>query len=165
MLKLFTKKPKTTKETAPQLTHWDRAAFALPGTKLGQLSYQTYDDMLKDSMVQTVVTLKRLAILAAEFEIVPASGSDRAKRNADFVIENFDRLEGSPLEIVSTTMSASLAIRSSKLSVQETPAVASGCRARFSLARRSQMEMSWRAEGESGAVRRRAIAEPTMPKP
>ena len=53
-------------ERAPQLTIWDRAAFAQPGNRLGLLSYETYDEMLKDSMVQTVLTVKRLAVVAGE---------------------------------------------------------------------------------------------------
>lgn len=99
-MKLFARKPKITQETAPQLTQWDRAAFALPGARLGQLGYETYDEMLKDSMVQTAVTLKKLAIMAAEFEIEPADSSAEAQAKAKFVAQAFERLEGSALEIV-----------------------------------------------------------------
>lgn len=99
-MKLFARKPKLTQDTAPQLTLWDRAAFALPGARLGQLGYETYDEMLKDSMVQTVLTLKKLALMAAEFEIVAADASPDAKRKAEFVEQCFQRLEGSALDIV-----------------------------------------------------------------
>lgn len=100
-MRLFTKKPKNpTRETAPQLTLWDRSAFAQPGSRFGQLGYETYDEMMKDSMVQTVLTLKKLAILAAEHDIVPADSSPEARKRADFAQEAFARMEGSALEIV-----------------------------------------------------------------
>ena len=94
------KRTKKTSEQAKQLTRWERAAFAIPGARLGQLSYETYDEMLKDSMVQTVLTLKRLAVLAAPFEIVPAGSSSRAAALAEFVKKDFEQMEGSPLDIV-----------------------------------------------------------------
>ena len=85
-MRLFNKKKtNNTTEQAPQLTIWDRATFAQPGTRFGQLGYETYDEMLKDSMVQTVFTLKKLAIMAATYQIEPASNTDSAKQKAEFV--------------------------------------------------------------------------------
>jgi len=100
-MRLFNKKKTNhTTEQAPQLTIWDRAAFAQPGTRFGQLGYETYDEMLKDSMVQTVFTLKKLAIMAATYHIEPATKTDSSKRNAEFVAKSFDHMEGSALDIV-----------------------------------------------------------------
>lgn len=105
-MRLFAKKTKPTREIAPQLTLWDRAAFALPGSRFGQLGYETYDEMLKDSMVQTVLTLKKLAILAAEHEVVPSDDSAEAHKRAEFVEQSFERLEGSPIEILAQATDA-----------------------------------------------------------
>lgn len=107
MLKLFTKKHKTKEpERAPQLTLWDRASFAQPGNRFGLLSYEAYDEMQKDSMVQTALTVKRLAVVASDTSIEPADSSREARRRADFVEEAFGQMEGSPLDIVHNAMDA-----------------------------------------------------------
>ncbi|MBL8065746.1 MAG: DUF935 family protein [Chthonomonadaceae bacterium] len=98
--KPFQRKTKSINDTAPQLAQWERAAFASPGHTFGDLSYDTYDQMTKDSMVQTVLTLKKLAVLAADFRIVPASHTPLAQQKADFVVKAFDRMEGSPLQVI-----------------------------------------------------------------
>lgn len=100
MRNLFKKHRKATPEAAPQLTRWDRVAYARPGNTFGQLSYQVYDEMLKDSMVQTVLTLKKLAIQASGFEIRPFDSSAESKKRSDFIIEAFARMEGSPVEVI-----------------------------------------------------------------
>ena len=107
MLRLFTnKRRRIESERAPQLTIWDRAAFAQPGNRLGLLSYETYDEMLKDSMVQTVLTVKRLAVVAGETTIEPADSSSEAKRRADFVAWAFAHMDGSPLDVIHNAMDA-----------------------------------------------------------
>ncbi len=105
-MRLFTKRSKNTAEQAPQLTLWDRNAFALPGSRFGLLSYQTYDEMQKDSMVQTALTLKRLAVLASDYEVSPASPSPEAQRKADFVREALSAMEGSPIDVLTHAMDA-----------------------------------------------------------
>lgn len=99
---IFKKKKKQAieKELAPQLTRWDRAAFATPGARVGQLGYETYDQMLKDSMIQTVLTLKKLAILAAPYKVEPSADTESARMKAKFVEEAFSRMEGSPMDVV-----------------------------------------------------------------
>ncbi|MCW5937433.1 MAG: DUF935 family protein [Fimbriimonadaceae bacterium] len=107
MLKLFKKqKPPVERETAPQLTLWERQALATPGATLGKLPYATYDEMLKDSMVQTVTTLKKLSVLAAGWKLEPTDDSPAARERADFVTCAFDRMEGSPASILHSAMDA-----------------------------------------------------------
>lgn len=105
-MRLFQKRQKATRELAPQLTLWDRAAFAQPGTRFGQLGYETYEEMAKDSMVQTVLTLKKLAVMASPTEVVPAADTASARRKAAFVEENLARMDGSVFDVMTNAMDA-----------------------------------------------------------
>jgi len=103
----FSRRPKAARRDAvPQYTAWERRAFEQPGVPSGPLPYSTYDQMQSDSMVQTVLTVKKLGVLATSFSIQPASSSDAAKRNVDFVLEAFVRMEGSPNTILAGAMDA-----------------------------------------------------------
>jgi hypothetical protein len=106
-LNWFSRRPKAAKRDAvPQFTVYERRALEQPGLTAGVLPYQTYDQMQGDSMVQTVLTVKKLGILATSFSIKPASSSDSAKAKADFIEEAFDRMEGSPNTILAGAMDA-----------------------------------------------------------
>lgn len=104
MLKLFTRKRPS--ESAPQLTVWERKAAELPGPPTAGLPYETYDQMARDSMVQTALTVKRLGVLAAKWKLEPADASAEAKARAEFIQRAFDRMEGSPLTILGQAMDA-----------------------------------------------------------
>ena len=107
MFNLFNLRRKAaTRELARQLTLYDRRAHEYPGTPPGPLPYGVYDQMLRDSMVQTVMSVKKQGILAAKHRIVPASDSVEARRHAEFVEECFAAMEGSPATILSQAMDA-----------------------------------------------------------
>ena len=94
-MKLFTRNKKQSKEAARQLTVWQRQAFAYPAPAPGALPYATYEGMERDSMVQTVLTVKRLGVVAAKYSVT-GSNPQRVR----FVEEAFERMEGSPLTVV-----------------------------------------------------------------
>jgi len=106
MWKLFArKKPKTEPESAPSLTLAQRRQLEYPGPAQGGLPPTTYQAMLADAMVQTAMTIKRKAVLAAAYEITD-DGTAEGRRRADFVRANFDEMEGSPLTILENAMQA-----------------------------------------------------------
>lgn len=92
------------REVAPTLTLPERQSLAQPGATHG-LPLGTYDQMQTDSMVQTALTVKKLGVLAAPWEIVAGSDAE-SQRRARFVREAFDRMEGSPLTILHQAMDA-----------------------------------------------------------
>jgi phage gp29-like protein len=107
MLKKFKLRRKVaTQEIARQLTYFDRKASEYAGVPPGPLPYATYDQMQRDAMVQTVMTVKKEGVLAAKYAVLPASDSSEAKRSRDFVVECFDRMEGSPTSILNQAMDA-----------------------------------------------------------
>lgn len=57
-------------------------------------------------MIQTALTIKRLAVTSAPWRIVPADSSAEAKTRAAFVEQAFRRMEGSPLSILNAAMDA-----------------------------------------------------------
>ncbi len=93
-------------ESVPQLTLFQRRALREPGVAPGLLSYTVYEQMQRDAMVQTVLTIKRLAVMAAPFSVTPADDGPEARRRADFVLRAFDRMEGSPLTVLTQAMDA-----------------------------------------------------------
>jgi phage gp29-like protein len=106
-MKLFSLRRKAAvKELARQLTIYDRKAQEIPGAAPGPLPYGTYDLMQRDAMIQTALSVKRQGVLAAKFRVEPASDSAGARRNAEFVEENFARMEGSPATILDQAMDA-----------------------------------------------------------
>ena len=64
------------------------------------------DQMQTDAMVQTALTVKRLAVVAAPGRVIPADESPAARERADFVTANFERMEGSPITILTQAMEA-----------------------------------------------------------
>lgn len=109
MLKLFSsrrKKGPPTRELAPQLTSFQRRSLEYPGLPPAGFAYSVYDQMERDSMIQTALTLKKLGVLAAPYAIVPADASEQAKRNADFVSAQFEAMVGSPRTILFAAMDA-----------------------------------------------------------
>ena len=106
-MKLFTRKTKAlVKESAPQLTIYDRAAVAQPGNRFGLLGYEAYDEMQKDSMIQSVLTLKKLAVLASDTTLEPADNTAESKKRLEFIQMCFDRMEGSALDVLNNAMDA-----------------------------------------------------------
>lgn len=93
-------------ELARQMSVIDRRAFENPAMPPGPLPYSTYDLMQRDSMVQTVMSVKRQGVLAAKYRVVASSDRGDAKRNAEFVAECFARMEGSPGTILDQAMDA-----------------------------------------------------------
>ncbi len=57
-------------------------------------------------MIQTALTIKRLAVVAADWRLVPADASAEAARRLDFAAEAFERMEGSPLTVLLGAMDA-----------------------------------------------------------
>ncbi|MBL8088170.1 MAG: DUF935 family protein [Chthonomonas sp.] len=107
MKKLFSKRSRRVeRESAPTLTTYQRQALAAQGLPPGEISYETYAAMERDSMVQTALTIKRLAVVAADYTIESANSSPEASRNAEFVAESFELMDGSPLTILNQAMGA-----------------------------------------------------------
>lgn len=106
MLKLRKRRPRQLAEQARQWTTWQRSAARWAGQAPGPLPYAAYDEMAKDAMVQTAMTLKRLAVTASGHRVEPADGSRAAKARAEFVEEAFARMEGSPTTVLEGAMDA-----------------------------------------------------------
>lgn len=108
MIKMFSRKPRVGRakqalgEIAPQLGRYARDLPPVPST--GALPQRVYEQMERDSMIQTALTIKKLAVLSADFEIVPVSKGAAASRNAAFVKAVFERMEGSPATILQQAM-------------------------------------------------------------
>lgn len=94
------------KEAAPQLALAARRSLELGGKPFGSLSYELYDQMQRDAMVQTALTLKKLGVLAAPCAVRPANDSPEARRNAEFVERAFEAMEGSPHAVLFQAMDA-----------------------------------------------------------
>ena len=94
------KKPTQPKESAPQLNLSQRKTYEYP------TSGRIYDEMQTDAMVQTALNVKKLAVSCSDWKIEPASDTPEAKRHAEFVMEAFQRMEGSPISIVYQAMDA-----------------------------------------------------------
>lgn|GEM_PF-241213 len=101
-------RPSAPRETAPALTLPIRRALAAPGTfpGAGALPPGTYDDLQRDAMVQTALTIKRLAVLAAPAEVVAPDLSEDARRRTEFVQRAFDRMEGAATAILDQALDA-----------------------------------------------------------
>lgn len=105
MLSLFSRKPRE-RQSAPQLSSSERRVLEHPGANLGGLSPAVYDQMERDAMIQTALTIKRQAVLAAPFRIVPGDDSPEGVWAAEFVERNFVRMEGSPFTVLQQAMDA-----------------------------------------------------------
>ena len=105
MIKLFNRKLKPAKPVAPSLTTFERRALEVPGSG-SLLSPSSIAEMENDAMIQTALTIKKLAVLAAEFRVVPIDGSPVARRNALFVESCFASMQGDPRTILSDAMDA-----------------------------------------------------------
>lgn len=107
-MNLFNRKPKPPKpgEQTPQLTVAQRSQLLTPSAPTGGLPYRTYDQMMGDSMVQTVLTIKRLGVLAAEWTVEPSQPTAEARKRAAFVLDAFERMEGSPTTVLAQAMDA-----------------------------------------------------------
>ena len=104
---LFSKrKPRPSREIAPQLTLSERRSLEQPGVPPSGLPYTVYDEMQKDSMVQTALHLKKQGVLAAPWRIEPGSSDADGAARAELVEECFRRMEGSPLTLLFHAMDA-----------------------------------------------------------
>ena len=101
---LFRKSFRPPKPT-PHFTRPQRQAWQNPGAALALDNIVT-DQMLSDAMVRTALTVKQLAILAVPWQVAPADSSPDAKQRAEFVVECFTRMTGSPLTILASAMDA-----------------------------------------------------------
>ncbi|MCC7102486.1 MAG: DUF935 family protein [Fimbriimonadaceae bacterium] len=104
-LKLFQRRSKNTSPLAPSLTQYDRRALELPSGSVNP-SFAEIAEMERDAMVQTALTIKKQAVLAADFKVVPATSSTLARRNALFVEKCFELMEGNPRTILADAMDA-----------------------------------------------------------
>ncbi|MCH7903235.1 MAG: DUF935 family protein [Armatimonadetes bacterium] len=105
-MKLFQRKKKRSKEITPQLTVYERRGLEFAGHNPGRLPDSTYSQMEGDSMIQTALTIKKLAVLAAPWSIEPASDSPADREKAEFVADVFDQMDGSPNTILLQAMDA-----------------------------------------------------------
>ncbi|MFZ4506588.1 MAG: phage portal protein family protein [Fimbriimonas sp.] len=99
--KLFSRPRAAVREIAPQLTQWERRSLVPSNVPPGGIPYAVYDQMQRDAMVQTALTVKKLGILATPWRVVSESAERRA-----FVEECFARMEGSPTSILMHAMDA-----------------------------------------------------------
>lgn len=93
-------------EQAPTESWSHRRLWAASSPSPGSLSSSTYDEMQRDSMIQTALTVKKLAVLAGEYKIEPSDSGPAARRNAEFVAEAFERMEGSVYSVAFDAMDA-----------------------------------------------------------
>ncbi|HCE00216.1 MAG TPA: hypothetical protein DER07_04165 [Armatimonadetes bacterium] len=103
---LFAKRRKPRDPQTPQLTRWQADALARSSVPPGAPSYALLDEMQRDAMVQTALTLKRLGVLAAPWRVAEPDASPEAARRTRFVREAFARMEGSPTGVLDAAMDA-----------------------------------------------------------
>lgn len=96
---------KPAREVASQFTAWQRKSLEYAGVPPGGLPYSAYEEMEKDSMVQTCLTVKKLGVVACDYRI-EGGPSQEGKRRAEFIQEAFGRMEGSPHTILLQAMDA-----------------------------------------------------------
>ena len=107
MFNLFKRRHKPIQqELARQTTWYDRKIQEIPGTPPGPLPYATYDSMQRDAMIQTVLSVKKQGVLAANYRLRPASDSAEDVSIAQFVEFNFERMAGSPATVMGQAMDA-----------------------------------------------------------
>lgn len=109
MIKLFSRraKPAPPQPTAIRsVSPFTRRAMKLPGIPPGDLPFATYDAMVRDTMIQTAMTIKRLAVLANPWKIVPFDQSAASRERADFILHVFSNMQGSPGTILNNVMDA-----------------------------------------------------------
>ncbi|MDX2064910.1 MAG: DUF935 family protein [Fimbriimonadaceae bacterium] len=87
------------REVAPALSLTDRLVWE-SGPLAGPIPHAEIDAMLADPMIQSALTVKQLGLLSAPGRVVPANDSPRARRHAEFIAAAFDRMSGSPLDIL-----------------------------------------------------------------
>ncbi|MCG9895524.1 MAG: DUF935 domain-containing protein [Fimbriimonadaceae bacterium] len=97
-------KPSDTRELAPTWTLAQRTALEWMTGSPGSLPLSVYDAMQKDAMVQTALTVKRLAVLAADWKIVPSSDRARDRSVAEFVHETLVNMNGSAHSVMLAAM-------------------------------------------------------------
>lgn len=101
---LFKRKPReATAPVAPVLTQWDRSSAERPGASSnGAIRYETYDDIRRDAMIQTALTLKTLGVLRASY-VIESTGDSAV---AAFVERALARMHGSAESILRQAMDA-----------------------------------------------------------
>lgn len=88
---------------ATAVTRWDRSVSERPGSQSpAGLRYEVYDEMRRDSMIQTAMTLKTLGVLRASYRL--ESGGDTTVTH--FVQRNLDQMQGSADSILQQAMDA-----------------------------------------------------------
>jgi phage gp29-like protein len=104
-MKLFSRRKKE-KEIAPAIARTAVSAYGWPPFGSGNISAETYEEMLSDPLVRSALTVKKLGALAVPWKIVPASDSPASKLKADFVSYSFAEMEGSATGILFDAMDA-----------------------------------------------------------
>lgn len=100
------KKRVNSKESAPQLTTFQRQNLQTPGLPPGGLPYAVYRAMEMDPMIQTALTIKKQAVMAVAWRIVPKDSSSRAREAALFVEDNLHQMHGSASTVLTQAMDA-----------------------------------------------------------
>lgn len=107
MINIFNRKQKAAaKQVAMQMTQFERKALESPGLPPADLPYTAYSAMEKDTMIQTAITIKKLAVIAPDWKLDAANDSPAAQRNREFVLTCFERMQGSPTTILTQAMDA-----------------------------------------------------------
>jgi phage gp29-like protein len=104
-MKLFSRKPKKIQpspslanDQSPQIPAWQLQSFRHGLSSDNQ--HDLFDQMQTDSMVQTALTVKKLGVLAAPYEL---NGDPTL---VDFISQNFNTMQGSPFTILQHAMDA-----------------------------------------------------------
>lgn len=69
-------------------------------------SLAIYDEMLRDPLVKSAITVKKLGALAVPWQLVPSDSSETAKRNARFIEHVFEELDGDATTVLFDSMDA-----------------------------------------------------------
>ncbi|HRJ26544.1 MAG TPA: DUF935 family protein [Fimbriimonadaceae bacterium] len=98
------KKKQPNEAPIPALTYAERKVFEIPQSG-GRQPYSVYDQMEQDSMIQTVLNTKKLAVLAAPYRLETSETEDGLRRR-EFIEKVFEEMEGSPKTILMQAMDA-----------------------------------------------------------
>lgn len=92
-------------ETAPALPRslaGSRRAVSPPSDP----NLAIYDEMLRDPLVKSAITVKKLGVLAAPWRLEPSDSGEAAIRNAQFIEYVFEELDGDATTVLFDSMDA-----------------------------------------------------------
>lgn len=105
-MKLFSRRKRMPERPVPSLSLAQRQALEVAGIPPGSIPYETYRQMLGDSMVQTALTIKRLAVLSAPWKITLTQDTPEGRRRQAFIEQAFAQMQGSPGTLLAGAMDA-----------------------------------------------------------